>query len=92
MGAMALGLFSSLLIGTIIKTLAENICTPGLVGPIGIITGWTKMPEGITVTAVDWIGLILLCFVLPILLTGMIGWIMRKKGIIQDGDLKIDLG
>ncbi len=66
--------------------------TSGLVGPIGIITGWTKMPEGISVTAIDWLGLILLCFVLPILLTGLIGWFMRKKGIIQDGDLKIDLG
>ena len=32
MGAMALGLFASLLIGTIIKTLAENVGTTGSAG------------------------------------------------------------
>ena len=31
-------------------------------------------------------------FALSILHAGMIGWIMRKKGIVQDGNLKIDLG
>ena len=30
MGAMALGLFASLLIGTIIQTIAENVGTAGL--------------------------------------------------------------
>ena len=37
MGSMALGLFASLLIGTIIKTLAENICTPGLMAALNAI-------------------------------------------------------
>ena len=54
--------------------------------------GWTNMPEGMTVTAVDWIGMILLCFVLPLVLTWAIGKAFRAKGLIKEGDLKIDLG
>ena len=38
MGAMALGLFASLLIGTIIKTLAENVGTTGLMAALAAIT------------------------------------------------------
>ncbi len=66
--------------------------TSGLVGPIGVITGWANLPKGYSVGIRDWAGLILLCFVLPILLNWAIGKIMRKKGWIQEGDLKINLG
>ena len=38
MGAMALGLFASLLIGTIIKTLAENVGTTGLMAALASVT------------------------------------------------------
>ena len=34
MGAMALGLFASLLIGTIIQTIAENVGTAGLMATL----------------------------------------------------------
>ncbi len=66
--------------------------TSGLVGPIGVITGWANLPKGYSVGIRDWAGLTLLCFVLPILLNWAIGKIMRKKGWIQEGDLKINLG
>ena len=66
--------------------------TSGLVGPIGVITGWAQMPEGYTTGAFDWVGMILICFVLPLLITWVIGKIFRAKGIIKPGDLKIDLG
>ena len=72
--------------------ITSGMGTSGLVGPIGIITGWTSMPEGVTVGVVDWLGMILLCFVLPLLITGLIGKAMRRAGLIQEGDLKIDLG
>ena len=39
MGAMALGLFASLLIGTIIKTIAENVGTAGLMTILSGLTG-----------------------------------------------------
>lgn len=58
--------------------------TCGLVGPIGVYTamgGGSKM----------WIGILLICFVLPAILTAVFGEICRKIGWIKDGDLKLDL-
>lgn len=72
--------------------ISSGMGTSGLVGPIGIITGWSNMPEGYAPGAMDWVGMILLCFILPILLSWTIGKIMRKKGLIKEGDLKVDLG
>ena len=59
--------------------------TCGLVGPIGIITA---MPDG---GANMWIGIVLICFVLPAILTYIFGEILRKMGWIKEGDLKLDL-
>ena len=73
-------------------SISSGMGTSGLVGPIGIITGWTNMPEGYAVGAFDWIGMILLCFVLPLVLTWAIGKVMRSMGLIKEGDLKVDLG
>ena len=57
--------------------------TCGLVGPFGIITA---MPEGGTKM---WIGILLICFVLPAILTWIFGEIFRKMGWIKEGDLRI---
>ena len=65
-----------------------------LVGQIGVYTGWVKdIAEGakLSITAMDWIGLILICFVLPALLSWLIALPMRKKGWIGENDLKLDL-
>ncbi|MBE5971619.1 MAG: PTS sugar transporter subunit IIC [Lachnoclostridium sp.] len=59
--------------------------TCGLVGPIGVITA---MPDGGTNM---WIGILLVCFILPAILTYIFGEILRKTGWIKDGDLKLDL-
>ena len=56
-----------------------------IVGPIGILTA---MPEGDTNM---WIGIILVCFVLPAILTFLFGEVLRKMGWIKEGDLKLDL-
>ncbi|MCD8020507.1 MAG: PTS sugar transporter subunit IIC [Clostridiales bacterium] len=72
--------------------ISSGMGTSGLVGPIGVITGWSSMPEGYMIGAKDWIGLLLLCFVLPILLNWLIGKFMRARGWIKEGDLKVDLG
>ena len=42
------------------------------------------------ITAFDWIGLVLICFVLPAVLTYLFGQIERKLGWIREGDLKLD--
>ena len=57
--------------------------TCGLVGPFGVITA---MPEGGTNM---WLGILLICFVLPAILTWIFGEIFRKMGWIREGDLLI---
>ena len=67
--------------------------TCGLCGPIGVWTGWASDVAAGTksaVTAMDWIGLILVCIVLPAVLTPLLALPLRKLGWIKDGDLKLD--
>lgn len=59
--------------------------TCGLVGPLGVITAAE------TTDATFWLGLALLCVVLPAVLTLAISELMRKLGWIKNGDLKLDL-
>lgn len=57
--------------------------TCGLVGPIGIISASGS-------TANVWIGIILLCIVLPAVLSVIFSEVMRKVGWIKDGYMKLD--
>ena len=57
--------------------------TCGLVGPFGIITA---MPDGGTKM---WLGILLVCFILPAILTWIFGEIFRKLNWIKEGDLLI---
>lgn len=72
--------------------ISSGMGTSGLVGPIGVITGWKNMPKGYGAGLLDWVALVLICFLLPIVLNWGIGKFMRAKGLIKEGDLKIDLG
>ncbi|WP_125143483.1 PTS transporter subunit IIC [Clostridium transplantifaecale] len=60
--------------------------TCGLVGPIGI---YTAMQE--TGGTNMWLGILLVCFILPAVLTPLFGFMCRKAGWIREGDLKLDL-
>ena len=67
--------------------------TCGLCGPIGVWTGWVAdVASGAksAVTALDWVGLALICVVLPAVITPLLAWPLRKLGWIKDGDLKLD--
>jgi uncharacterized membrane protein len=72
--------------------IASGMGTCGLVGPIGVVTGWFS-PAGTAIrggTTFDWIGLVFIAFVIPAVVTLAASEVMRKKGLIQYGDLKID--
>lgn len=74
--------------------ISSGMGTCGLVGQIGVYTGWiSDIDAGVktAITAMDWIGLILVCFVLPAILTWGIGQILRGIGWIKEDDLKLDL-
>ena len=73
---------------------ASGMGTCGLVGQIGVYTGWINDIAAGTksaITAFDWIGLILISFILPGILAGAFGLLLRKLGWIKEGDLKLDL-
>ncbi|HXK77535.1 MAG TPA: PTS sugar transporter subunit IIC [Oscillospiraceae bacterium] len=65
--------------------------TCGLLGPIGLILGWFDPENGYSraVTATDWVGLALICFVLPAVLSYLFNEILRKIGWVHDGDMKL---
>ena len=71
--------------------------TCGLCGPIGVWTGWmspgeTALSKGAVALdpgLTDWLGLALLCIVLPAVLTWAFGLFFRRIGWIREGDLKL---
>ena len=74
--------------------ISSGMGTCGLVGQIGVYTGWVNdVASGAkaAVTGMDWLGLVLISFVLPAVLTWLIAIPLRKWGWIKDGDLKLDL-
>jgi len=66
---------------------SSGMGTCGLVGQIGVYTGWVEM--GKTITAYDWAGLVLICFVLPAVLSTLFCEVLRKEGWIAENDLKL---
>lgn len=73
---------------------ASGMGTCGLVGQIGLYTGWVSDVAAGTksgITAFDWLGMLLVCFILPGVLTWLFGLLFRKAGWIKENDLKLDL-
>ena len=76
------------------EAIASGMGTCGLVGQIGVYTGWLNdIAAGakVSITSFDWIGLVLICFVLPAVLTFLFGQIFRKIGWIKENDLKLNV-
>ena len=60
----------------------------------GVYTGWIADIEAgskAAVTPMDWIGLVLISFILPGVLSWLFNVLFRKIGWIKDGDMKLDL-
>ena len=71
--------------------------TCGLCGQIGVWTGWLAPSEAaiekgasvLSPTGLDWLGLILISFVLPAVLAPLINSLCRRLGWVKDGDLTL---
>lgn len=90
-GPLATCLFKMQMNGAAVSS---GMGTCGFVGQIGVYTGWVNdVAAGVKagITAFDWIGLILICFVLPAVLTWLISLPLRRIGWIKKDDLKLDL-
>jgi uncharacterized membrane protein len=71
---------------------ASGMGTCGMVGPIGVYTGWIDdIAAGLktSITSLDWIGLILIALILPAVICWAVGILCRKIGWIKDGDLTL---
>ena len=72
---------------------SSGMGTCGLVGQIGVYTGWmSDIASGAksAVTGMDWLALVMISFVLPAVLCWAGGKLMRRIGWIRPGDLKLD--
>ena len=72
---------------------SSGMGTCGLVGQIGVYTGWlNEIAEGTraAITTFDWCGLVLICFILPAVLCLLLGTLCRRIGWIKEGDLKLN--
>lgn len=86
-GPLATCVFSMQHYGTAINS---GMGTCGLLGPISMILGWFGGEYPGTVGVLDWVGLALVCFVLPAVISLVLCEILRKLGWIREGDLKLD--
>ena len=72
---------------------SSGMGTCGLVGQIGVYTGWVNDIAAGTkaaITPMDWAAMLLICFVLPAVLSVVFCEIERKLGWIREGDLKLN--
>jgi len=73
--------------------ISSGMGTCGMVGPIGVYTGWLNDIAAGTkaaITGTDWLAMVLICFVLPAVLSLIFCEILRKIGWIKENDLKLD--
>lgn len=71
---------------------SSGMGTCGFVGQIGLYTGWVQdVANGAkdAITTFDWVGMGLVCFVLPAVLCTLFGMFFRKIGWIKENDLKL---
>lgn len=93
-GPMATCLFRMEMNGAPINS---GMGTCGMCGPIGVMTGWAAPSEAalsrgaaaVAPTGFDWLGLVLVCIVLPALFSFVINEGLRKAGLVKDGDMKL---
>ncbi len=71
---------------------SSGMGTCGLVGQLGVYTGWVNdIAEGTkaSITGFDWLGLILISFVLPAVIALLIHKVVVKLGWVKEGDLTL---
>lgn len=77
---------------------SSGMGTCGLIGQIGVITGWfdpsaVAVEHGaaaITPGAFEWIGLVMVCIVLPSVISWALGMLFRRIGWVKDSDLALE--
>lgn len=72
---------------------SSGMGTCGMVGPLGVYTGWLNdIAAGSknAITSMDWIGLALVAIILPAVITPLINMFLKKIGWVKPGDMKLN--
>ena len=85
-GPLATCVFKMQMYGAAINS---GMGTCGLLGPVGIILGWFGGDYPAAVGVMDWIGLVLICLVLPAVLSLLFSELLYRIGWIKAGDLTL---
>lgn len=88
-GPLAACVFNMRMYGAAINS---GMGTCGFLGPIGIVLGWLDKTNGYPAEVgwFDWLGLILICFVLPAILSLIFDAVFCKLGLVKKGYMKLD--
>ena len=84
LAAAVCGPVSTMLFGLKCSGVAAGMGTCGLVSPLGILT---DSGTGLSV----WLGIFVCCIALPALLSLLFDFILRRIGLVRDGDMKLSL-
>ncbi len=72
---------------------SSGMGTCGMVGPLGVYTGWLNdiaAGDKSAITSMDWIGLALVAIILPAVITPLINMFLKKIGWVKPGDMKLN--
>lgn len=70
--------------------IASGMGTCGLVGPIGLYSGW--IADGIVPGVREWAAMALVCVIIPAVVAWFVAWGLRRSGIIELGDMSLETG
>jgi hypothetical protein len=71
---------------------SSGMGTCGFVGQLGVYSGWVNdIASGSkeAITSFDWMGLLMISFVLPAVICPLINSVLKKIGWVREGDLKL---
>lgn len=68
--------------------IASGMGTCGLVGPIGLYTGWIQ--DGITPGMNEWLSMALVCLVIPAVVAWLVAKALRGAKLIEPGDMSVE--
>ena len=72
--------------------IASGMGTCGLVGPIGVYSGWLgQITDGVrgAIGAYDWVSMAAICLVIPAVVSLGVAWVLRRVRWIHDGDMAL---
>ena len=88
LAAAVTGPVSTLIFRLECNGVSAGMGTCGLVGPLGILSAMSGTENG---GLKMWIGIALVCFILPAVLSLIFNEILRRLGMVSDGDMKLEL-